>query len=479
MDGENSREFDGKIDLQVLLTDMLRGATHFFWLEIILVCLCIGALSFISYQAYRPQYRAEASFTVHVINPLYSSIQVYNSATAQQMAKTFPYILTSSALSDLVREELGITAIPGITANTVENTNIFTLSVTASEPQLAYDVLQAVMVYYPQVAEFVVGPTKMSLIDESGVPTEPANPLNYQSSALRGALFGTCIWLGFLVLNSFVRSTVRNEEQLKKMTNLPCLGLLPRAKGYGKGKRRLRYPVMMHDDELLGFSEAIRQLRIRVEKELKNRGKKVLLVSSAIPGEGKTTVAVNLAIALARSGKKTLLLDCDLRNPSVGKAFGVTGAIGLAEFLKGEAATDEIFRRPIADLELFAVYGGKSTEESVELIRKQETKKFMDTSRELFDYVIIDTPPCSMMVDAMEIAAWADCALLTIRQDFAPQDRILDGAQNLTESGVDVIGCTLNGVEKMIVGPSYGYRTYGYYYRGSYQGYGSATRKGN
>lgn len=476
MDGEHSQDRGMEIDLQVLLVDVLRSAIRFLWLEVLLVLVCAGVLCLRAHQTYHPQYQAQASFTVYVTNPLQSSIQTYNSATAEQMAKTFPYILTSSALTDLVREELGIAAIPGITADTLENTNIFTLKVTSSDPQLAYDVLKAVITYYPQVAEYVVGPTKMSLLDESGVPTQPINQPDYLRTALRGALIGTIIWAAVLVLLAFARSTVHNENQLKKVMNLPCLGLLPKAKGYGK-RRKTNYPLMIHDEELLGFSESMRMLRMRVEKELRSRGKKVLLVSSAIPGEGKTTVAANLAIALARAGKKTLLLDCDLRNPSVGKVFGQSSTVGLADYLQGRASTKEMFQCPIDGIQLIVVYGGKSTKEAAELISGAAAKEFMNTTREVFDYVIIDTPPCSMLVDAMEASELADCALLAIRQDYAPVDRILEGAQNLTESGLEIIGCVLNGVEKRLMSGSYGYRSYGYHYRGDYKGYGQVASK--
>ena len=453
MDGEHSQEYGMELDIQVLLVDLLRSAWKFLWVEVILVLLCAGVMCFKTHQSYFPQYRAEASFTVYVTNPLQSGIQSYNSATAEQMAKTFPYILTSGALSDLVREELGVAAIPAISASTVENTNIFTLSVTASDPQFAYDVLKTVITHYPEVAEYVVGPTQMSLLDESGVPTQPINQPDYLHTALRGAVVGTVVWLAIVFLIAVSRSTVHNEKQLKQMMNLPCLGLLPKAKGYGKG-RKAQYPVMIHDDELLGFAESVRLLRLRVEKELKKREKKVLLVSSAIPGEGISCVAAFLGFALAR-----------------------WGLLSLAEYLQGKASEKEIFQRPIEEIQLVVVYGGKSTGEAAELLSRQEAMEFVDTAKEEFDYIIIDTPPCSMMADAMEAAVMADCALLTIRQDYAPKDRILEGAQNLAESGLDVIGCALNGVEKHVMSGSYGYRSYGYHDQGAYKSYGDVLAK--
>ena len=459
------------IDLRVMLSDFLRGAKHLLWLGILLVLLASAVFSARTYMSYTPKYQATASFTVYVSNPLQAEVRTYNTATAEQMAKTFPYILTSGALSDVVMQELGISTMPAVTANVLKNTNIFTLTVTSGDPQLAYDVLNAVIEYYPEVAEFVVGSTVMNLLDESGVPSEPVNSRNYGSAIKKGILVGVMVWAVIVVLFALMSSTVHNEAELKHLLNLRCIGMLPVAKGFRKGGKNSSCPILMEENNKFGFNEAVRLMRIRVEKELRDREKKVLLVSSAIPGEGKTTVATNLAIALAQKGKRTLLIDCDLRNPSVGKIFHKQNVPGLAAFLTGKETSQRIIHRQLKNL--YVVYGGPSVSNAAELLAKEETKFFIKAARDVFDYIILDTSPCSMLADAAELTDLADCALYTIRQDFAPKNRILDGAQLLSDSGLPLIGCVMNCAKRSISGSSYGY--YGYGYGGYYKNYGEYT----
>lgn len=470
MGSESTEQNMMGIDLRVILSDFLRGAKHLLWLGVLLILLASAAFSWWTYVSYTPRYQATASFTVYVSNPLQAEVRTYNTATAEQMAKTFPYILTSGALSDVVMQELGISAMPAVSASVLKNTNIFTLTVTSGDPKLAYNVLNAVIEYYPDVAEFVVGPTIMNLLDESGVPSAPVNSRNYGSAIKKGILVGLMVWTVIVLLFAMMSSTVHNEAELKRLLNLRCIGTLPVAKGVRKGGKNSPCPVLMEEGSKSDFNESVRLMRIRVEKELREREKKVLLVSSAIPGEGKTTVAVNLAVALAQKGKRTLLIDCDLRNPSVGKAFHKQNVPGLAAFLTGKETPQKIIHRQLKNL--YVVYGGPSVSNAAELLAKEETKYFIKEARDVFDYIILDTSPCSMLADAAELADLADCALYTIRQEYAPKNRVQDGAQLLADSGLPLIGCIMNCAKRSIAGSSYGYYGYGYGYGGYYKNYG-------
>ena len=442
MDNENAG-----IDLSVLVGDLLRTARRLWWLLLVLAALAGGILGARAWFSYRPQYQATASFTGTVATPLPWDVRTYNAAAAEQMAKTFPYILTSGALSDLVMQDLGIKVMPPVSASVLENTNIFTLSVTSGDPQFAYDVLHAVMERYPDIAEFVVGPTKMALLDESGVPSAPVSGRGFAGAAKRGALYGAALWAALVALLAATRTTVHNEDELKRVINLRCLGLLPFVRGVRKGSA---CPMLAAENDKFGFFESVRLVRIRAEKEMRRRGHQVLLVSSAIPGEGKTTLAVNLALSFAQKGLRTLLVDCDLRNPSVAGALGRENSCGLATYLDGAATMQDIvYETDTANLSV--VFGGKPAANAAELL-----------ARKRFDYIILDTPPCSMLSDAAETAELADCALLVIRQNYAPRERILEGAQLLTGGGLPLIGCVLGCVQRgMLGGP---YRYYGYAY---------------
>lgn len=464
MSNESNEMKIAGLDIKILLHDVFQTARRLIALLLLLVLLCCGLLCWKVHRSYRPVYRAQATFTVYVTNPLQAEIRSYNTTTAEQMAKTFPYILTSGALSDMVMRELELTSMPSVSASVLSSTNIFTLSVTASQPQLAYDVLNAVIKYYPEVAEFVVGPTVMNLLDESGIPTSPANPKSYTSSLKKGVLVGAAIWALIVVGLTALRSTIHNEDELKTILNIRSLGILPAVKGLNRQQGAV-CPLLNDGMEHYGFGESVRLMQLRTEKELKERNIKVFLVSSATPGEGKTTVALNLATALAAKGNRTLLIDCDLRNPSVAKNLRQENTCGLVEYIRGEVPYQKIIR-PGNDPNLYLVYAGGPANDASELLAKPSCKAFVDACRKVFDYIILDTPPAALLADASEAAMLADGAVLTIRQDYASRSQILEGTQLLADSGTPIIGCVINyATGGAISGSSYygGYGNSKYY----------------
>ena len=448
-----------KIDLIELLGGMLRSCRHLLWQGVLLIVAMAMLLCLRSWRSYSPRYQASASFVVQVSNPLYASQQYYNASAAEQMAKTFPYILTSGVLSEQVMETLGIGYMPAISTSVLGNTNIITMTVTSGDPQLAYDVLHCVMDVYPSVAEFVVGPTSMSLMDESGVPTAPSNRVNYKTTAVKGALVGAVIWMAIACLYWLTHQTVNSEDELRKVVNLSCLGQLPIVRGLNRSKNAHQRPVLTERNDKYGFNESVRLLRVRVEKAMAQQHGQVLLVTSTIANEGKTTVSLNLATALAQQGKRTLLVDCDLRNPSVSQNMNSGSEVGLTEYLRGKCSLEAIFNQQADNL--YVVYGGKAVSNPETLLGKPAARGFMDRARERYDYVILDTPPCALMADASDISAMADCSLLTVRQGFATRQQILEGVQMLSDNGKPLIGCILNMTAPQS-GKNY-YNSYGYY----------------
>ena len=164
-----------KIDVIFLLRIWVRYAKRFWALALVLLLLGAGVLGYSGYRAYTPVYEASVSFTVRVANPLYASVNAYNNATAKQLHATFPYILRSAILRQRVSEHLGVAGIPPVTTTVLENSNIFTMKVRHQDPEWAYEVLQAVVECYPQVADYVVGATNLVMLDDSGIPTKPVS----------------------------------------------------------------------------------------------------------------------------------------------------------------------------------------------------------------------------------------------------------------------------------------------------------------
>ena len=364
------------IDLRRLLSDGLGALRRTLLPFLGLLVLLVGLLCLREYRSYRPMYRASATFTVNVTNPLQSEIRSYNTATAEQMAKTFPYILTSGALNERVMQELNISAMPAVSATVLSNTNIFTLAVSSGDPQLAYDVLNAVITDYPDVAEFVVGPTVMTLLDESGLPKSPYNTRDYTHAVKQGVLIWLVLWLVVALCMASLRTTVHSEQELKQILNLRVISALPVVRGRKKKERALS-PRMDDSASHSGFSESVRLMRIRAEKEMKEQNIKTLLISSATPGEGKTTIAINLADALAEAGSRVLLIDCDLRSPSVARALNRENEVGLSEYLKGETTYQHIIQRS-DNQNLFLIFAGRPVSDASELFAKPECRQFLE-----------------------------------------------------------------------------------------------------
>lgn len=448
-----------KLDLFILLGDFIKIAKSYIVLCLVFVVILSALFGLRAYRSYAPIYTARASFSVRVTDPLYGGIAAYNTATAEQMAKTFPYVLTSGALQERVKARLGSSYMPSVRVVPNTSGSIITMEVTDPDPQFAWDALNAVMVYYPEIAEYVVGPTRLVLLNESGVPTAPSNRLDLKKPIMKGALLGFGLWAVMILVLAMMVSTVHNEKELQALINISCIGQIPYIhRGARKGGVVLYFQLQRS-----GYGELLRMICVRVERALKKQGKNVLLVSSAIPGEGKTTISTNLALSWAEKGKKVLLIDCDLRNPAVAKSLGVKNMPLLDEYLDGRMEMEEVISATNYDrLYITTSRAGKSADLKAAHIRKMEA--MIQAARQQYDIVILDTPPCSLLADASEIATMADCGLMVVRQEYASKEQILDGIQRLDDAKLPLIGCVMTHVRgQNVSGYGYGYGyDYGY-----------------
>ena len=467
----NNEQLDSgypKIDLEELLRGLLRSVRHLMKQGIALMLVLAALMSFQAIRSYRPVYEATASFTVRVSNPFYATQQHYNSSAAEQMAQTFPYILSSSLLSQRVEEAMDIPYMPAMSVSVLGNTNIITVAVRDTDPQRSYDVLHCVMDIYPSVAEFVVGPTSMTLISDNGVPSAPVNSRNFTGAAARGAMMGLMLWAAMALMYWVSHRTVSNETDLGQMVNLECLGKVPTVRGYAKSKNNYACPIITEGGDKFGFNEAIRLMRVRVEREMSQIQNQVIVVTSTIANEGKTTISINLAMSLAQKQKRVLLVDCDLRNPSVAPAMGQKRGMGLSEYLQKKCDLDQVLDHEDNDF-LYTIRGGRPVSRPEQLLHGSRMRNLVSSARQSFDYIILDTPPCALMADTSEILTLADCAVLSVRQNFACRQQILEGVQILGDSGKPILGFVMNmNAPRMGAG---GYSYYSYY--GGYGHYGS------
>ena len=205
---------------------------------------------------------------------------------------------------------------------------------------------------------------------------------------------------------------------------------------------------------------------------MRNQKLKTILISSSIPGEGKTTVALNLALAFAEIDKKVLLIDGDLRNPTLHSRLGINQkdiTYGITDVLLGKVHPVKAIVAG-AEENLHLILGRKHVENASELLSSRRMREMLEELRDYddYDYIIVDTPPAAMMADASVVAAYTDAVLYVIRQDYADVRYIREGIGLLSDSDTHVLGCVLNCAEAGIGGYGYGKYGYGKYGYGKY-----------
>lgn len=222
----NAQEGVLQIDLSVLVRDFFRSFGKLWWLTILLAAIVSAAALLYSIRSYQPMYRAETTFTVETYNPTQSGYTFfYDSRTAAQMALTFPYLLDSDLLLERVKADLGVEYLNGTpSAKVIENSNLFTLSVTSRDPQAAYDILQALIKNYPAVAEYVIGKIQLNMIDYPEFPSTPFNSTQHVRFTATGCLGGFVLGLMIVLLHALMRNTIRRETDITEKLQTNCLG---------------------------------------------------------------------------------------------------------------------------------------------------------------------------------------------------------------------------------------------------------------
>lgn len=463
-----TREFE-KIDIISFLSDYMHRFRRLWWI-VVLLTIAFTALNYYRVStSYSPTYVAEATVSVEIVN----GGTYANRNTAEQMGNIFPYILTSGALSDVIAADLGVRSVPGkIQVYNISGTNLLTISVTSSNAENAYKVLQSVLKNYPEVAQYVVGQTELNVIDDSGIPSDSGRTAVIRGSMRRGAIVGFLLGLLLILIHALSFRTVRNETELRSLLNISCLGTLPFCQKKQRRKVERSEINILTDTTQSEYIEAMRLIRTRLERQIE--GKQVIMVTSSISGEGKSTVAANLAISMAVKGKKVILVDCDLRNPTVSRIFGLKESFpGLLSVLNGTASLEESLYEVTSRGEpvgLTLLPGSDKESRLVEILGSDVMKETIDRLREKADVIILDTPPSAVLVDAMMLVRHVDAVAYVVMSDFAIRRYIFEGVEELKNSGAPIAGCILNGGRVHSAG--YGYYGYGY---GKKYGYGYGT----
>lgn len=461
-----------EIDLIQLAIDFFRVAQKRWWLFCVLVVAGIGIACGVSLFRYSPLYRCEATFTVSTGE---NSGFYYSANAADQMSKTFPYILDSSYFRSVLLDAMGQDTLNGtITAQTIENSNMVTMAVSSPSGEEARAILEAALEVYPEVSRFVLGEIELNLIDEIQTPTEPYNIPSRKRLLFLGGFGGLVLACGIVFLIAFLNNTLKTTEDMERFSSLDCLGALPEVKQKARKNSVASHYISVLDPRTpYGFRESMSSLTVRLRTALREQGGKVLLVTSSMAGEGKSTVAINLAQQLAREGKRVILVDLDLREQGDGGLLGIPSGVTVGEVLRNPQLQEGTFMCFSKRLGIY-FWGGKKKESNpASLLKSPVLRKILQRLKSQVDYIILDTPPCGMFQDAAVLADCADASLLVVRYDAVTGGNVTEALSLLHATSTPLVGYVFNSYPQTTSHYGYGRYGYGRYGYGKY-GYGKS-----
>ena len=424
-----------QLHIPLILRDLWRNV----WL--IVLAAAIGCMGLFIYNArfHQPEYESTVTLAVSPrANGSY--IGFYSSLrTANEMAEVFKEVFSSDVLKRIVREDLNDKSLAvNITATVEEGTNILRLSTKADTPIKAHQVMQSVLRNYPQVSTYMFGSVVLDTIKSPHVPTEPINSLNMSQLYCVAAILSMVVMAGAIAALSFGRATLKTLDGAKHYMGHPPLGVLIHEKSVQTRRKRGKKGLLIWMSTVsFRYTEATLRIAHKLRHVMSTRSKKVLLITSVAENEGKSTLAANLAIAMAKHGSRVAVVDMDLRRPALHKLFSETD---LCTSLQDAMDTGMPLKK---DQKLYVFttegFGGNAGV----LLHDAKLEAFLRDLRKEMDYIILDSAPYTAVADTGMLLKYADGCIMSVRQDWVPHKVLRSISEELDQENADYLGYVL------------------------------------
>ncbi|MEU2154397.1 polysaccharide biosynthesis tyrosine autokinase [Streptomyces sp. NPDC019396] len=433
------------MELRIVLRALLRS-----W-PAVLVCTLLGVGTAWAATAFAtPVYQARTQLFVSAQSGATDIAQLQQgNAFSQARVQSYASIVTSRQVAEGVVRMLRLPTTAeqlagSITAEAPLNTVLINVAVSDTDPDRAAEIANAVALRFSEVVERLEtprgkspkthSPVKIGVTDAATPPTAPVSPrpmLNTGMGLLAGLFLGGAI----AVLREALDTTVKTTETLAEHTGLPVLGAIP----FDRKSASLPPAV-----GALGHSpraEAFRHLRTNLKFTQVGQRSSVIVVTSAHPGEGKTSAAMGLALSLADSGTSTCLVDADLRRPRIAAAFGLVPDAGLASVLISQAEIEEVIQQTG---QLSVLTSGPIPPNPAELLASDRMHEVLDQLAARYETVIVDSAPLLPVADTVGLAPLTQGVILIAQAGKTPRDRIIAASESLHKVGVHTLGAVLS-----------------------------------
>ena len=439
-----------EINFHALISILLKN----LWVIALLSLSAVLCFSSVSRLIYKPQYTSTATFMVSAKD----GTNAYNSlTTTQSMATVFVEVFQSNVLREKVQEQMPEKEFDGtINTTTIPETNLLIVNVTSPAPDISFRALELVIENYSSISDYVFANAQLEVIKDPVIPIFPSNPLQLEEISLQVAIIAALVGVILVVAIYINRDTIKTAKAAGRKLDARLLRIINHEEKNktlrSKFQRKNSAPLITSPLISRGFIEDNLSLSSALTYHMRKRGQKVLMVTSVGENEGKSTVAANLALALAQKNKKVVLLDCDFRKPSVHKIFEMTvpKEQTLTHGILEEGASLE---NCLLDAKKYGISLGLSQASGrsiARLLNNGRLQKLIAQLRNDADYVILDTPPMLAVADAEAVAGLADTALLVARADFMTSGAINDGLDRLRRSAPEVCGFVLNNYQTSV-----------------------------
>ncbi len=447
------------------LHDILRVARK-RWLTILITALVVLGLAGVVTMLQPKHYTSTTQFFVSVSGQDTSQLQ-QGSTFTQERVKSYAQLMTTPRALRPVAQELDDGTTVGaledkIVVTTPPETVMLEVEVTDSSPEEARRIAAAVGETFPEVVADVerpdgsgaAAPIKVSLVEPATARAVPSSPVPARNLAI-GLLLGLILGAGLAALRHLFDTTIRTDSDVSEITEEPLIGAVhydPRAG---------REPLIVESDPSSPRSEAFRAVRTNLMFVDAANHPKTILLTSSIPGEGKSTTIANLALTLAQSGSRVCLVEADLRRPRLLEYLGLEGAAGLTDVLIERADLDDVLQ-PYGSDRLEVVGAGAIPPNPSELLASDSMSRVLTQLSARFDYVLVDTPPVLPVTDAVVLSTKVDGVIVLVGTTIVRKEQLSGTLESLNAVDNTLLGLVLNRVGHKSSG-GYGAGYYGYY----------------
>ena len=490
---ENMKEKDAVRDLgfQQIVTVLLSRVWIILLAGVLVAGLTFAGTTYLE----KPKYQSTVKLYVNNSSINVGGMTIGDVTASQELVDTYIVILKSrTTLEEVLKTAPDVDRTPNelysmISATSVNETEIFQVVVTSTDPDEALAIAEAIADKLPNEIARIVEGTSVKVVDYPIRPTGPSAS-NRVTKTMIGFILGCMLTAGIFVLREIFDVIIRTEEDVHRCCTHPVLASVPDMTASSKGGNGYYYrdrkpsnPLTDKEHTLVGSgisfaaSEAYKLLRTKLQFSFVDENNcRILGVSSAMAGEGKSLSSVNLAYSLAQLEKRVLLVDCDMRRPSLNAKLPIQKAPGLSNYLTHQVELEQMIQTFTSSQTSFnVVAAGRNPPNPIELLSSQRMVNLLSQLRDSYDYIILDLPPVGEVSDALVAAKLVDGILLVVRQDYCDRRALANAVEQFSFVDTRVLGVVLNCTSDNRF--RYRYKGYYRYYKRYYHRYeGSYSR---